>query len=61
MKIPKKKVENDDSINDLESNLDEPITKKPSVNDDDDDDDFDDLDDLGFEDIDSLEDDDDEF
>lgn len=61
MKTPKKKIENEDSVNDLESNFDEPITKKkPSVSDDDDDN-FDDFDDLGFEDIDSLDDDDDDF
>jgi|GEM_PF-1210448 len=62
MKTPKKKFENTDNEERLKSNLDNPIANK-RLNDDDDDDDFDaPLDDLaGFDDLDSLDDDDDDY
>ncbi|MBC7914129.1 MAG: hypothetical protein H7Y07_08400 [Pyrinomonadaceae bacterium] len=57
MNIPKKKIEDIDSADNLDSELDDPIEKKQLV---DEDDDFDEpLDDLGFDDLDSLDDDDD--
>ncbi|MEJ6980265.1 hypothetical protein WG906_07380 [Pedobacter sp. P351] len=61
MKTPKKKFDNIDSLNSSKTNLDDPIVNK-RLNVDDDDDDFDAPldDDLGgFDDLDSLDDDDD--
>lgn len=62
MKTPKKKFENTDKKERLKSDLDDPIADR-RLNDDDEDDDFDaPLDDLGgFDELDSLDDDDDDY
>lgn len=62
MKTPKKKIENTDNEERLKSNLDDPIANK-HLNDDDDDDFNTSLDDdlTGFDDLDSLDDDDDDY
>ena len=62
MKKPKKKFDNNDSLKGPKTNLEDPIAKK-RLNDDDDDDFDSPLDDDlgGFDDLDSLVDDDDDF
>ena len=60
MKTPNKKVDSTSKAHDSESDLDDDPIEKKTI--DEDDDNFDEpLDDLGFEELDELEDDDDEF